>query len=80
MIKLTDYFQGRAIIFSIIILALSAIQSYEANKLIKRINEENQNDYRKPSFVLAPYVEIILVVILLIICIFLPINPSVIDE
>ena len=77
MINLFEMFHGRAIFFVLIMLICAAFQSNEANKLIKRINEENSDDYRKPRFALAPFIEIVISIILLVICLFVPISPVV---
>ena len=76
MFKLIDYIQGRFIVFALFLVGCAVFQSYEANKLIKRINEENSSDYRKPSYALAPFIELIIVVILLLLCLIIPINPD----
>jgi uncharacterized membrane protein len=62
------------ILFAIILLVICCFQSNEANKLIKDINDENRNDYRKKQFQLAPFWSIIVIIILILLALFLPVT------
>lgn len=74
IMHLLDYFHGRAILFCLFGLACSIYQSYQANKFINRVNEENLSDYHKPQHMRAPFVELIIVFILLVVCIAVPVK------
>jgi len=74
MFELMNHLQGRFIIFAIILLVLSCVQSHEANKHINYLNELNADDYRKPKYQTAPYVPLIITIILLVVALVIPLS------
>lgn len=58
------------IILSVILVALSCFQSVEANKHIKKENDENSERYWIPSLVTAPVAALIAAIIALVVAYF----------
>lgn len=59
---------------AIILLLMCCVQSHEANIYINRINEENASDPNKKKLQTAPYVPLIIVIILLVMALVLPMH------
>ena len=74
MFELMNYWQGKLLCAVITILIFSAIQSYEVNKRVNRINEANSDDYRKPHFPTAPFVSLIIAIIIISVAIIFPLR------
>lgn len=72
MFKIMDYWQGKGIIAAIILLLFAWSQSYDANKYINKVNEENSSDYRKRKIETAPIVTLVISIIILVFCLILP--------
>ena len=67
-------FNGRLLFIAIVIVACCCVQSYDVNKFINKINEENSSDYRIPKLQTASFGALIFVIILLVLALFLPVD------
>jgi hypothetical protein len=74
MFELMSYWQGKLVSAVIVLLIVSCFQSYEANQKINRINEANSDDYRKPRLQTAPFVPLIIGIIILAVCLIVPLH------
>ena len=58
---------GSFILAAIFVLVFACMQSHDANRLIRRVNEETPDNFQKRLHPLAPFVELIVVIGLLVI-------------
>lgn len=72
--EMIDYWQGRLIFAAIFLLLVCCGQSYEANKEIHRINEENSDKYYMKRLPTAPVGGMILIIVLLVIAFITPLS------